>query len=235
MNALLAAALAALTVQVAPPIVVAHFDAKRHALRVIDNPGGATPLVEALQKQGCVAGVNGGYFHVDWTPLGLVIADGRTVHRFERSSLLTGLVVAAPGKFDILRVKAYKKGWTQVLQAGPFLVEYGKPVDGLEATRGAMRTAVATDGNGHGVLISSTSLTLAEFGDLLAKPGAVPGLRVARALNLDGGSSTAFWAAGSEQQNPGLGAVRNYLGVQVRPVVRAKPKPKPKTGASPKP
>ncbi len=225
MISLLLAALAPFAVEAHPPLAVARFDAKTHLLRVVDNPGGASDLATAMQARGCIAGVNGGYFHPDWTPLGLVIADGRTLHRLERSALLTGLLVAAPGKFDVVRVKAYKAGWTQALQAGPFLVEFGRPVEGLEATREADRTAIATDGLGHGALVSSTPLTLAAFGELLAQPGAVPGLRVVRALNLDGGSSSAFWAKGSDLARPSLGAVRNFVAIAANPVVAKKPRP----------
>ena len=39
-------------------------------------------------------------------------------------------------------------------------------------------------------------MTLAQLGKILATPGIVPDLKVQRALNLDGGSSSAFWFAG---------------------------------------
>jgi hypothetical protein len=61
-------------------------------------------------------------------------------------------------------------------------------------------------------------VTLAELGKILATPGLAPELKVQRALNLDGGSSSAFWFAGergpfsiSEQKG-----VRNFVAVVAR-------------------
>jgi hypothetical protein len=58
-------------------------------------------------------------------------------------------------------------------------------------------------------------VTLAQLAKILATAGITPDLKVQRALNLDGGSSSAFWFAGerepfsiSEQKT-----VRNFLGV----------------------
>jgi exopolysaccharide biosynthesis protein len=56
-------------------------------------------------------------------------------------------------------------------------------------------------------------VTLADLGKILATQGIAPDLRVQRALNLDGGSSSAFWFAGrpfsiSEQKR-----VRNFVAV----------------------
>jgi hypothetical protein len=58
-------------------------------------------------------------------------------------------------------------------------------------------------------------VTLAQLAKILATAGIAPDLKVQRALNLDGGSSSAFWFAGeresfsvSEQKT-----VRNFVAV----------------------
>ena len=213
-------------------LAVVQWSAATHGLRVVDQGemGRATTAV-ALAEAGAAAGVNGGYFHPDRRPLGLVISGGRMLHGFERARLLGGLVtVDAAGTMRLMRAAEFALTAAanapgrlrEALQAGPFLVDGGRPVPGLEATRGARRTAVATDGRGRWALVAVLSrLTLAETADLLAAPGALPaGFTVSRALNLDGGSSTALWArreasagGGDAVSETEWGTVRNFLGV----------------------
>jgi hypothetical protein len=81
------------------------------------------------------------------------------------------------------------------LQCGPFLVDGGKAVPGLNDTRSARRTFILIGGD-RAALGFCSSVTLAELGDILATPGIVADLKVQRALNLDGGSSSAFWFTG---------------------------------------
>src|SRR6185436_6285203 len=73
---------------------VVLFNPKTHAFAVMDNPDGAYDLSSAAEKRGALAGVNGGYFHPDKTPLGLVIRKGAEVHAQERAQLLSGIVSA---------------------------------------------------------------------------------------------------------------------------------------------
>jgi hypothetical protein len=78
---------------------------------------------------------------------------------------------------------------------------------------------VATDGNGGWLIGVAEYTTLRGLSDLLATPGLIAGMRVERALNLDGGRSTAFYARtsdGAEINDPGWSTVRNYLAVLPR-------------------
>lgn len=197
------------------------FPASRYELRVIDNPPEKRhSLSAAAERIGAVAGVNGGYFHPDERPLGLVVSGGITLHGYERAKLLSGLVVLRKGKWDLLRASAFKSsdGLEAALQAGPWLVENGIPVAGLNAERRARRTLVGHDGRGNWVLAATGPITLAAAADLLAQAELPTGIRLRQALNLDGGSSTAFWASTSPQatQIPCFGEVRNYLAIVPR-------------------
>ena len=196
--------------------------------KIVDQgAGGRLDLGAAMRGAGCLAGVNGGYFHPDFQPLGLVVSDGRVVHAVERAALLSGvLLVGSDGRSALLRAEEYlaraakeKAPPRQALQAGPFLVDKGAPVAGLNATRAARRTAVLTDGAGRWALVSTSALTLAETGALLARPGVAPdGFRVRRALNLDGGSSTGLWVRAEPEPfyQREFSTVRNFLGVVPR-------------------
>jgi hypothetical protein len=101
------------------------------------------------------------------------------------------------------------------LQCGPFLIDRGQPIAGLDDTRSARRTFIVTGGSDRAAIGLCSDVTLAELGKILATPGVAPDLKVQRALNLDGGSSSSFWFAGergpfsiSEQK-----AVRDFVAV----------------------
>ncbi len=108
------------------------------------------------------------------------------------------------------------------MQCGPFLVEGDKTEPGLNNVRSARRTAVFTDGHRVWGLVSTSSLTLEELGAILADPALLPGgLKIERAINLDGGSSTGLWAAQPGQPAPfylhEIGIVRDFVGIVPRP------------------
>jgi hypothetical protein len=195
------------------------FNANQHTCVVMDNPAGELTLATAAKKRGVLAAVNGGYFHPDRTPLGLVIRDGKTLHPFERAKLLSGLVVVTNGRVTLQRACDFKQkaAVRDALQAGPFLVDKGRSVAGLNATRFAARTVVLQlEGDGRG-LLSADSITLAGLGDLLATQGVMSDGPVVRALNLDGGSSTGLWVKSEpEFYRRELKDVRNYLGLLPR-------------------
>jgi hypothetical protein len=194
------------------------FNTRTHALRVVDSRSpGSTRLAGELEAAGCEAGVNGGYFHGDFRPVGLVIADGRVIHPAERAKLLSGIVVVRGSGIEIVRTSRFKSpaNVLQAIQCGPMLVENAAPLAGLNAERAARRTLIATDGRGRWALAYLTSVTLADAARILAIPDALaPGFVTATALNLDGGSSSGLWAASSPAVSlPEFGHVRNYLGI----------------------
>ena len=196
---------------------LALLSTKSATLRVIDNPGGKDNLAAVMRRENCLAGVNGGYFDADDKPVGLLISDGNVVAPLRKARLLSGVMVVSNGRIQLLRVAEYssKQTATAALQCGPFLVDRGRPVAGLNNARPARRTFIVTGGSDRAAIGLCSDATLAELGQILAAPGIAPDLRVQRALNLDGGSSSAFWFAGegaafsiSEQK-----AVRDFVAV----------------------
>lgn len=196
------------------------FDTKHCALRVIDHPDTSGDLDTAMRASNCLAGVNGNYFHPDRTPLGLVISGGKQVHGLERARLLSGILTAKQGHFSLLRFAEYAPDASiaEALQAGPFLVDHGEAVPGLQATRRAERTVILSDGKGKGALLVCRAVTLAEMAEILATRGVITEMTVSRALNLDGGSSTGMWVNATPKPLylPELGSVRNYLALVPR-------------------
>lgn len=197
------------------------FSEKSHALRVLDSPSpGSTKLASLLPSLNLAAGINGGYFHSDMRPVGLVVAGGERVHPFEKAKLLSGIVWVREGRPEIVRSSRYTPDarLSEALQAGPVLVENGESVPGLNTERRARRTVVATDGKGRWALSYMTSTTLAEAARILLTPGVFGEWTPRMALNLDGGGSSGLWAAATPApvSRPEFSYVRNYLVVVPR-------------------
>jgi len=173
---------------------LAVFSMKSATLRVVDNPNGDYDLAAVMRRSRGVAGVNGGYFDPENAPVGLLVADGKLIAPLRKARLLSGILVVTKTRIELLRSSEYssRKNAIAAVQCGPFLVEGGKPVAGLNDTRPARRTFVITTGGERAAVGFSSTVTLAQLGDILATAE----LKVQRALNLDGGSSSAFWFAG---------------------------------------
>ncbi|WP_245535812.1 phosphodiester glycosidase family protein [Thiorhodococcus drewsii] len=203
------------------------FTSSAFRLKVVDLGDraltGHIDLADALRSAGCVAGVNGGFFHRDGRPLGLVIASGQRINRFETSRLLSGLIYGDARGIYLIRRGRFedRPGIDALLQSGPYLVEAGRAVRGLSDAATASRTFVATDWRGRWLLgAMHARITLAELGELLATSGLLAPWRVDRALNLDGGSSTGFFFAGAADRSSVIlrprKAVRTLLGIVPR-------------------
>jgi exopolysaccharide biosynthesis protein len=190
---------------------------KSATLRVIDNPAGEDNLAAVMRRENWLAGVNGGYFDPEDKPVGLLISDGNVVAPLRKARLLSGVMIVSNGRVQLLRFAEYssKRRATEALQCGPFLVDRGQPVPGLNDTRPARRTFIVTGGSDRAAIGFCSDVTLAELAKILATPGVAPDLKVQRALNLDGGSSSAFWFAGERGafSIPEQKAVRDFVAV----------------------
>jgi uncharacterized protein YigE (DUF2233 family) len=199
------------------------FDSTKCDLRVVDQPeySSAGSLGDVMRSGNFIAGCNAGYFSPDFAPLGLVISNGTRVGSFQKSSLLGGVVLVRKGRPTLLWRDEFteQKGITELVQAGPRLVNGGKPVAGLEATKRRARTFILTDTAGKWAIGVCNRASLRELSDILATPAIFPEMEVERALNFDGGSSTSLWfrrADGTESYSHEFGTVRNFLAVQPR-------------------
>ena len=194
------------------------FSEKSHSLRVVDSPNpGQTRMAEVFAASEVVAGVNGGYFHDDLRPVGLVVSNGQQIHGFEKAKLLSGILTVRPGKTEIVRSAQFEvgKNLREALQCGPMLLEDGHAVPGLNSERLARRTVVATDSRSRWALIYLTSVSLADAARILLVPGTLGDWTPAAALNLDGGGSSGLWADASPApiSRPEFSYVRNYIGI----------------------
>ena len=202
---------------------VVVFDAARCVFRIVDQPRqiDAMSLGEALRGSTAIAGVNGGFFTPAFAPLGQVIANGKRVGEWQRSSLLGGALLDRKGRLQLLwrDEVALDAGITELVQAGPRLVANGAAITGLKNSDQRPRSFVATDGEGRWALGICRYTSLAALAQILATPGILPGMNIDRALNFDGGKSTGLWlrtAAGEEVYESEIATVRNFVAIEPR-------------------
>jgi hypothetical protein len=196
---------------------LAIFSAKSCTLRVIDNPTGET-LSDTMPREKCAAGVNGGYFSADFAPIGLLTSGGRMIAPLQRARLITGVLSASARGVQILRVREFsrREKISAAVQCGPFLVDHYELVRGLDDSTAARRTFAATGMNDRALLGVCSEISLAKLAAILATTRLGDDFKIQRALNLDGGSSSAFWFAGENgsafsirEQKP----VRDFVGI----------------------
>lgn len=201
------------------------FQAADFRLQIIDNGDFCTRyknIQEAMQLNQCVAGVNGGFFGdtEERRPLGLLISDSSLISPItDQGFIAAGVVYDTGTGIKLERRKKLStpiKQMKQAIQSGPFLVEDNKRVSGLNKTRRARRTFIATDGKNTWCLGCSTSLTLHELATWLTAIKLPNGNPIHAALNLDGGTSSSYWNATDGTHVPAFRNVRNYVGIRPR-------------------
>ena len=176
---------------------LAIFSTKSCTLRVLQNKNGAESLADVMRDEKCVAGVNGGYFDEKFAPIGLRMANGQMIAPLQRARLITGVLVASSRGVQIVRFRefSHRRGVAAAIQCGPFLVDRGQPIGGLNNSHLARRTFAATTSSSRALVGVCSEVSLAELAKILATASFAEDLRIERALNLDGGSSTGFWFA----------------------------------------
>jgi hypothetical protein len=193
-----------------------HFAPARIRLEVVTNQEGQIQgLPDAVESRQGFGGINGGYFEANLDPIGLLISNKRVVRPTLKAKLLSGIFFVKNGQPEIKRTSEFPgdQGLEQAIQCGPFLVDGGRTVNGLNELRVAPRTFIFTGGPtfwGFGIC---RSVTLKEMGEILVHANLIPGHRIIRALNFDGGSSTAFYLRLESGTifSEGRSVVSNYL------------------------
>lgn len=202
------------------------FDSRSHRLAVVDQPGGPgsrfADSASAAKASGGIAAVNAGFFTPEGAPLGLVVASGKTSGSWNTASSLGGgaWFENASGSTGITRReklgRAGASAMRELIQAGPLLVENGRPISGLEATKPSIRIMILWDGGSRWWVGRTSTSTLAELGNILST-GQPAGWPIRYALNLDGGRSSDLWISDAVSGGPVLRRppwnrpVRNFL------------------------
>jgi exopolysaccharide biosynthesis protein len=196
---------------------IAVFSAKSFTLRLIDNPDGQT-LARSMKRENCVCGVNGSYFDAKFEPIGLRIVNEQIIAPLRRARLITGVLLASSRAVQIVRAREFspRQKIAAAIQCGPFLVDSSQRVRGLNDSAFARRTFAATASNDRALVGVCSEVSLAELANILATTPIAADLKIQRAINLDGGSSSAFWFArenGTAFSIPEQKSVRDFVAV----------------------
>ncbi len=164
-------------------------DLSQTRLQMLDARDFGSVALTAKQFQevsGATAVVNGPFFDLDGTPMGLLVVDGA-----ERNGLrpVDWGVFALDGQgASIVHTKEWKPraGVTQAFQVGPRLLVDGQPVSLKKQS--ARRTALCVKDAQH------VSVLVVDYGmEANALTAALHGFGCTDALNLDGGGSTQLY------------------------------------------
>lgn len=182
---------------------------------------------EFARDRGAVVAINGDYFDLDLSPIGLAMGDGEVWARADERVRREEVVAVGHGRVRIFPraepLRAPKRWMTGAVAGWPMIVEDCAPVDSLPGSAHFTqaphpRTAVGlakdrrqllllvADGRREGV----PGLTLPELAALMVEVGACT------AVNLDGGGSSALWLRDRIVNQPSDGVERkvaNHLGV----------------------
>lgn len=205
------------------------FETGDYTLQVVDQgdePGARkyANLRDAMEQNGCVAGVNGGFFGTDFKALGAVYKDGKRIAPYvdsNRNGLATGVVWSGAGGIHIVRRQQFQEGpgVKQAIQSGPMLISGGRIVGGLSDSNWRSRSFVLTDWKGNWMIGTSTAVSLAALAEILDSETVFSSLKIDRAINLDGGRSTGFYLRqdnGKVTYIREFSRVRNFLGIVPR-------------------
>ena len=174
---------------------LAIFSMKACRLRTVDqSTEPRIDLEEIVARGNFLAGVNGGYFDPEYRPIGLLIVDGKIVAPLQKARLLSGVLSSTAKKIQISRVSEFSMNQKPdaAVECGPMIVDAGKAVRGLESTKDARRTFAAVSTGDKAAIGFCSDVTLADLSNILSIV-AIPDFKIQRAINLDGGSSSAFW------------------------------------------
>lgn len=203
-------------------VVAAVFPRDRVTIRVVDHPAGGPlgeTVVHALQGK-VLAAINGAYFTEDFEPDGLYEIDA-VVRRPARSGLSGVVGSAKDGAPVVARAGAVDPAMLRdAVQSGPFVVDPGGTLgiwsdDGQRARRSLVVVSA-----GRIAFVTTAKCGLYDLARaLVASPRAFGVDRVERALNLDGGPSSALAVrlpSNSVFNVPETGKLRTVLTIEPR-------------------
>lgn len=157
---------------------------------------------ELMQENNCTSGVNGGFYDTANQPLGLFISNFQTVHAPVESALLNGYIVIDANNGVFIGRDLPDMQNRIALQTGPLLIINGQPltlaIKNDEPAR-RMIAAVNTDGSIIFIVLYKTDAVfdgpmLGDVPSALTAINTKEMLNITDAINLDGGSASAFYS-----------------------------------------
>ncbi len=150
---------------------------------------------EIIQQHTCRFGTNGGFYTPEYAPVGLFITNSKTLGQTNTSTLTNGFFIKHTDNTLKLSLTPPTSGVAFALQSGPYMTPTTKLT--IRNDEHARRVLVARTKNDEWYFIALTDQENHYEGPLLSEVPEVLGKLpqdVSEALNLDGGSASAFYS-----------------------------------------
>lgn len=155
---------------------------------------------ELQQQQACTVLTSGGFYREDGIPLGWLVSDGKELSPYAENWLINGILLKDDRGYQIRRDKPSNSELQWAVQTGPVLWEDGRPTAlRLQRDQAARRLVAAVTKDKQltiAVVTAADSLfggpLLKDMPAIVGKLEAVTGQEFASAINLDGGTASAF-------------------------------------------
>jgi uncharacterized protein YigE (DUF2233 family) len=170
-------------------------------LSLLPNFSHAKDSQTLMTENNCVSVINGGYYDTQNKPLGLFQIGSTIYSRQISSDLLNGFVWANVSVSAAISVKLPQPPFLFALQTGPILIREGKQLSlTINNDTPARRMVAAINMDKHIIfltLYNGDSVyegpLLADLPDIVFTISSKENLGIAEAINLDGGSASAFY------------------------------------------
>lgn len=151
---------------------------------------------DIAEKGNIIAAINGSFFDINGDPLGLLIADAKTINnRIVTHSIYSGIFyVKDDVPYIVYRDNFTAAGVTQAVQVGPILIADGKDTEGFKDMHSIhYRSGIAIDDSGRVIIYATDTnykgISLHEVRQVMR----LPDIGCINVLNLDGGGSTQMY------------------------------------------
>lgn len=203
--------------KVAHEIIIYRLDQKYFTFEVHNDVTPQALKDWQVKKEGHIV-VNGGYFHPDYTPSGMIVVDGEKINKRQFDSYRSGAVIVQNGHLQIADLAhstaVLQEPMEYAIQSYPFYIKNGQPSITIDTKKKARRTVIGIDEHEmvYLMLVGSSDLSLFQLMEIIS----VMPVPFRHVLNLDGGRFSGLVADidGHQEVVNGSSRVPNVLMVK---------------------
>lgn len=209
-------------------LTIGQIDSDFSRLQIIENapPPDSKSIKQIHDENNSQLSFNGSFFSPDFSPLGLLVSEGKLIFPAQKSDLMNGVfLINKKGQPKLLNFPDFQNQQKTILeeidfaiQSGPILInQSGQVVADKKNDKKAGRTALGLTKNNDIILIMlrqslldrENSATLYNFAKLIDESKELADLGIHSVINLDGGNSSGI--AYDNEYLPELEKVQNII------------------------
>ncbi len=172
---------------------------------------------QRMAEKSCNYLVNGGFYSKESRPIGAFVSEGETINTGSRNNLFNGVFSVDTNKYSKISNNLSLKNVRFAVQSGPILIS-DKEIQhfNLRSDNGERRMVVAIDANNDITFLTIFNPTsvylgpyLTDLADIIREFEKKSGNSYQFALNLDGGTASAFYS--DSVRLPELSPIGSYF------------------------